>query len=356
MAKAKKLPSGNWRVQVFAGKTPDGKRIYKSFTAETERKANLEALAWQEHRKAIQVDTGNMTLGEGIDEYICSSDGVLSPTTILGYKKIRKNSFQSLMDMKMNKITTNDLKKAVNNEAKRRQERVKKESRPLSPKTIKNAYGLISSVLRIHRPDLDTNVPLPATKNIIKEVLPPEVIFDVVKGTDIELPTLLAMWLSFSMSEIRGLTKSKSINGDYITIREVVVDADGEAVRKEQAKAFTRTRRLKMPAHIKALVDAVDGDIVVPMTGQAIYKRFARLLEKNELPHMAFHDLRHVNASVMAQLGIPDKYAMERGGWKTDKVMKRVYQHTFSEQRKAVDDMIDSYFESKMQHDMQHKK
>ena len=49
-----------------------------------------------------------------------------------------------------------------------------------------------------------------------------------------------------------------------------------------------------------------------------------KTVRKNNLPHMSFHDLRHVNASVMALLKIPDKYAMERGGWKTDSVMKIV--------------------------------
>ena len=63
-----------------------------------------------------------------------------------------------------------------------------------------------------------------------------------------------------------------------------------------------------------------------------------------------------VNASVMALLNIPDKYAMERGGWKSDKVMKKVYMQTFSEQRNEVDQIIDKYFESKMQHEMQHEK
>lgn len=38
---------------------------------------------------------------------------------------------------------------------------------------------------------------------------------------------------------------------------------------------------------------------------------------------MTFHDLRHLNASVMAALRIPDKYAQERGGWKSDKIMKK---------------------------------
>ena len=51
-----------------------------------------------------------------------------------------------------------------------------------------------------------------------------------------------------------------------------------------------------------------------------------------------------MNASVMLALGIPDKYAMERGGWSTNSTLKNVYQHTFSEERKRVDEKIDNYF------------
>lgn len=61
---------------------------------------------------------------------------------------------------------------------------------------------------------------------------------------------------------------------------------------------------------------------------------------------ITFHDLRHLNASVMALLRIPDKYAQERGGWKSDQVMKRVYMQTFSEGREKADATINSYFES----------
>lgn len=60
---------------------------------------------------------------------------------------------------------------------------------------------------------------------------------------------------------------------------------------------------------------------------------------------MNFHKLRHVNASVMAYLKVPEKYALERGGWKSDKVMKRVYTHTFSDKRLETDNVIDQYFE-----------
>ena len=58
---------------------------------------------------------------------------------------------------------------------------------------------------------------------------------------------------------------------------------------------------------------------------------------------MTFHDLRHVNASIMTILNIPDKYAQERGGWKTDNIMKSTYMQTFSKQREEVDQLVDNY-------------
>ncbi len=47
----------------------------------------------------------------------------------------------------------------------------------------------------------------------------------------------------------------------------------------------------------------------------------------------------------MLMLGVPDKYAMERGGWSTTDTLKAVYQHTFSDERKHVDELIDGFFD-----------
>ena len=87
----------------------------------------------------------------------------------------------------------------------------------------------------------DNIVGLPSAADVLR----------IIKGTDIELPVLLAAWLSFSMSEVRGLTKSKSISGDYITIREVVVDVGREAKRKDMGKNPARNRRHRIPPYIK---------------------------------------------------------------------------------------------------------
>lgn len=40
---------------------------------------------------------------------------------------------------------------------------------------------------------------------------------------------------------------------------------------------------------------------------------------------------------------------MERGGWATNATLKSVYQHTFSEERRKVDDTINRFFEQALE-------
>lgn len=341
MAKAKKMKSGNYRCFVYSHSDPDGKRHYRSFTASTKKEAEYMAAEFIMKRDRMK-DSRNWTLGQAVDKYIDLKRPVLSPSSIYRYEKIRKSSFQSIMDIPLPKITSNMLQSAVNEEMMRKPYN---RSGTVAPKTVQNEYGLISSTLRRYCPDQSFAVDLPKKARRIRTLPLPEDVYKAISGTDIELPVLLALWLSFTMSEIRGLTKSKSINGDYITIREVLVHVGGEDIRKDLAKEVTRNRRHRMPKHIKELIDQVDGDIIVPDTEKALSYRFRKCMERNGMPGITFHDLRHINASMMAMLRIPDKYAQERGGWKTDHIMKSVYTETFSEERQRVDDLIDGYFD-----------
>ena len=292
----------------------------------------------------MKAPNGFTTLKEAIDKYIESSDAVLSPSTIRGYRIAQKNSFQGIMNMKLKSLSTEILQEAVNEEAKRLIG--KNSKKKISPKTVKNRYGLITAVINQYYPRLNCTVRLPQLENNIPQMPDPGEIMQAFKGDWLELAVLLAMWLSFTMSEIRGLTKSKSLDDDYLVIREVKIKLGNQDVTKPQGKVETRNRMHHIPAYIKQLIDQVEGDIIVPYSADSIYRHFTRVLKREGIPHISFHGLRHLNASVMAMLQIPEKYAMERGGWKTDKVMKKVYTHTFSKERQKVDGIIDSYFNS----------
>ena len=339
MAKAKKLPSGNWNVRVYSYTDYNGKRHYESFTASTKKEAEYLAAEFKMDKERLS-DVARWTVGEACDKYIEMKRAVLSPATIQGYEKIRKKNFHDLMSVPLRKVTEKTLVDAVQAEMRRDNRR----GGQLSAKSVQNAYGLISAVLGWYLPGKTFRVDLPKVPRKIRTLPEPQDIYNAVRGDRIELAVLLAMWLSFTMSELRGLTKSKSIDGDYLTIREVVVVVHGQDVRKQLAKTDTRIRRHRMPQYIKEMIDAVEGDVIVPYTPSILLKGLKRCLRAADVPEITFHDLRHVSASVMAVLRIPDKYAQERGGWSSDRVMKSVYTETFDDERKKTDAKINDYF------------
>ena len=374
MAKAKKLPSGSWRCQAYSHNEPmydpDGnpvldpktgkqkiRRVYESFFSDDpsprgKREAELAAAKFQidKERRVLQGDH-QMLLGDAIDAYIDSREAIgRSPTTIQDYRCIRKNAFPDLMGMKLSSLTPKILESAIIAESRRPSNGRGKRMSPISPKRLRNEWGLVSSTLKKYYPSLSFDPELPAIPDRVPDLIPAETVLRIVKGTEIELAVLLAAWISFSLSEVLGLTKSKSLSpdGNYIRVAEVLVRVDGKPVRKKIGKNKYRNRNHRIPPYIKQLINEVHGDVLVPLSGSAVYQRWIRLLEKNNLPHMTFHDLRHLNASVMALLRIPDKYAQERGGWKSDYIMKKVYTQTFPEERVKVDNTIDHYFEGLM--------
>ena len=108
MAKAKKLPSGSWRCQVYShteeipqsdGSTKK-KRIYKSFTcddpsAKGKRKCEQMATQWaveKENRSPAE----DMTLNDAVTSYIQSKKNVLSGSTVEGYKQIQRSYMESI--------------------------------------------------------------------------------------------------------------------------------------------------------------------------------------------------------------------------------------------------------------------
>ena len=325
--KINQLPSGNYNARVKI----DGKS--HSFTAPTEakveRKVKSFMLAYQRKK-----ETG-INLGEAIDQYINSKRSVLSPTTVALYENIREHNCQSIMSIPLSLLRNIDVQNAINEECKTHK-----------PKTVANMRGLLSAALKQNGIALQISVPQNPKKLI--ELPTAQQVRNAIRGKDIELPALLAMWLSCSMSEIRGIQVS-SIRDGHVLIQESMVDVDGQPVSKQATKAYERTRKLKLPQQIMQLIEQTDAwqagsGYIVTMNRRTIYGHFTKAITDAGLPHMTFHQLRHLNASVMLMLGVSERYAMERGGWATRSVLQNVYQHTFSSEREKVDDLIDNYF------------
>ncbi len=341
MAKIEKLPSGEWYTRQYIGKDINGKRIYKRLTARTKKELEyMAAEARIELRRDVErqkMPLPNLTVYEAMEGYIELKCNVLSPATISGYEIVMRNRFKDIRNLKLSELSNSIIQASINKEAGK-----------LSPKTLANSSGFLSAVLSQYYPDFHYKVTLPAKNKKIKELPEPAAIFSAVKGSNVELPVLLAAWLSYRMSEIRGLRRQDITNDGYIILNQTKLYISNMEYIRDTAKTERSMRKLKIPAYIMELINQLppEQEYLVPEKPQTITKRFARLLEKNSLPHMTFHELRHLNASVMVMLGVQEKYAMERGGWSTPHVLQSVYQHTFSKERQAVDEKIDNYFNS----------
>lgn len=333
MAKARKLKSGRWNVQVYDYTDESGKKHVQSFTADTKAEAEFLAADFAAHKETIK-KAPDPTVGDILDKYIALCE-TASPTTVDTYKKIRRFAFQPLMSVKISDLDAAKMQQAVNEEARRC---VAGSSRTISPRTVKNEYGLLSAALR-EIAGKEFRVRLPKVQKNVEMLPDPAVVLAAIKGTEIELPCLLAMWLGLRLSEIKGLTKD-SIRDGYLYIDKIMVYADGREILKDTAKTASSKRRLAVPEYILRLAaaSATESDFIVPMSRNAIHHRFVRLMAARGVD-MSFHDLRHLYASIsLTVLGIPPKSVQISGGWATSAVMDRVYSQTFDAVQKEADE------------------
>lgn len=344
MAKAKKLPSGNWRVQ--ASITVDGKKVRKSFTAADKKQAEISALEWQNKMFKYNNEPTELTLGEAINKYIDSRRNVLSPVSIATYEKIKKNYFAELQGKRLSNISQNMLQAEIN-----------RLSGKLSPKSVRSIWGLISATIK-HSTGETVNVVLPKKQKIIYAT--PDLqtslsILEACKGTDIELPVTLALRLGLRVSEICGL-KWSAVYSDYIVVNNVIVSYGAEEYEKSP-KSAAGNRKIPLPPDIKDLINRQPkiNDYVVQKNSKAIGATFRRILQKNGIPHCRFHDLRHATASAMALLNIPDRYAMKIGGWDSPDILHSIYQQTFTQEELAFSKMLSDFF-TKNAHENSHEK
>ena len=325
--KPRKLPSGRWYVQLMV----NGERVNRTFN--TEQEALLYATEIVTGAKGLDVSSSDFSVGKAAEKYINANKGVLSPSTIAGYQRITRNALQPISRIPLRTLKQTEVDRWVKSLAREGK----------SPKTIRNAHGFLSAVLKEFRPQFTLTTKLPKFQR--EEITIPSMeelrlILRQAKGTRYELPIALAIWLGLRASEIRGLTWD-SVKGNTLTITQAMVEGDEGPVVKG-TKTFAGRRTLPLNDYLLGLIEAQpkDGEYIVNITGGAIYKGFSRICENAGVPHFRFHDLRHVNASVMIGENVPSKYITARMGHATTDMVNRVYGHTMEHKMRVFDKVV----------------
>lgn len=321
--KPRHLPSGNWNIILRLG----GETI--SVTEQTRQlavdKARMIKAEYLSGKREQHQPEASRTLHQGIEAYMADRSNGLSPSTLAKYLNIDKNHWQTIRDLKMDKITRQQWQRAVNEMLEH-----------YAPKTVQVSLGMVKTVLSYHGVTMQKIQIGRKSETRAKELdsvrfLEPDQILrfvDAVEPTPYAVPLLLAL-SSLRIAEIDALSW-EDVHDGVISIRSVrVKDKSGNWVVKPGAKNETSVR--DVPILIPALQRTIDRDRaagkLMTCSQEGLRKAGRRICQQADLPWPGVHGLRHSFASLTAHLQIPLQISQKIGGWANDKVMLEIYTH-----------------------------
>lgn len=330
MATPIQLKNGLWRIRVGTGTD----RTY--FTAKTKREALAKAA---EYMAGIRQKASRKTVGDALDEYLTVKQAVISPSTYRGYLTLRRNAYITLENTDVDLLDTRALQRWVSAYA-----------RQYSPKGVRNATSLLLSAVALYRPDAAFHLTLPQAKR--PDLHTPDSsdisrLLDHVRaqgepGKELLSAILLGAFGPLRRGEICALLGS-DLDHEACTVsvtKSMVETSEGGWIVK-QPKTSSSYRKITMPAAIMAEIPQVaKQERLIKAQPNQITDRFKRAVKATKITPIRFHDLRHYGASILHAWGLPDQYIMQRGGWQSDYVMKRVYRDTIDEETARMDAII----------------
>jgi integrase len=346
LPKAKKLPSGSWFIRLRLS----GEEI--CITETTEKKAIDQArLVKAEYKAGVRQarDKDTRTVRKICEAYIESRRKKLrSPATIRGYDKIMRTRFQSVMDKPVTevkdweKVVMDELKTKVQSRKKLKPGEPEPECKNVSRKTVKNAWGFVSSALKAAKIAVP-EIAIDDADRAERPWLDYEQINDflkAVKGQPCELGALLALH-ALRRSELYALRWADiDLRREVIHVRGAVVhDDSGKLVRKNESK--TKDSRRDVPILIPRLTELLksmeqDNRPVVEGSVNTLYNRIRSICEKNGLPNVGVHGLRHSFASLAYHVGMGELETMQLGGWSDPDTMRKIYRHLSAQDKNAA--------------------
>lgn len=291
----------------------------------------------------------------------------LKISTVEGYKGIIKNHIApGLGAIKLDKLSPGDMQGYMAD---------RKRNGGLSSRTILQHYRIIHQSLK-HAVRWELLATNPADKidppsfrsEKFKPVLPPlkEVvrILETLKGTYFYVPAMIALYCGMRRGEILALKWSKAnIDEEGFTINETLFPSEQGLVFQSpknegsirvaafphlltaalsEQKDIQDVNRLKFGEYYQ------ENDLIccqedgMPINPDSFSKRFGEFLKKHELPHIRFHDLRHLNVTGLIAAGTDIGTVQKQVGHSSLGTTLDYNHPLFQQQKKAVESLFNS--------------
>ena len=316
--KIEKLPSGSYRIRkMYKGKTYTVVTDYKPTQKEAIQLMSAEL-------DKVKCSNQRMTFQLASERYIQEKSNILSPSTIKGYESVIRSLSDDFKNNNVSDITSMDVQSEINTYAKTH-----------SPKSTRNAHGLISAILGMFCPNTILNTTLPhkeAQKGYIPSDNDVKRILEKSKGSQFEIALILAMF-GLRRSELCALTLD-DLDGNMLTIDKALVQSVENEWIVKSTKTEAGTRTIYIPDDVANLIR--ERGVIYNGHPNSILIYLQRIQRELGIPKFSLHKLRHYFASSSHALGIPDQYIMDAGGWKSKYVLGSIYQHAMDDKKKEM--------------------
>jgi len=351
----------SWRLKVFLGRSPDGKKRYLERTVRGTRSEADQELA----RMVVEAGEGRwtpsapMTMAELLDRWLKLKETTVEPSTVGNYRWIaRQYVVPAFGDRTVASIRTMELDDFY--AGLRLSGGV--ESRPLSGRTVRICHTVMRQSLEQARkwgvisrnPARDATPPSAGHA----EVDPPSLaqVRDLLAAAFDEDPDFgVYLWLLATTGCRRGegcALRWKDVSWDTGELlirrniahvgrdivekgtkthqsRRVAIDASTlDLLRQHQLRCRELALRVGVRLDDDAFLFSEEPDFATPWRPDVCTNRFGRLRATLDLESVRLHDLRHFSATELGQSGTPIATISARLGHRDKATTLNIYSHT----------------------------
>lgn len=345
----KKRKDGRWQGRIELPPDPvTGKRRQKYVYADKRQECQrlVNEIIYKLETSDF-TDPGKLTVDAYLDEWFLTYCDKLANSTKQGYKNYIYNHISPhFKGFKIKSLKPIHIEEFYNLERKKYKE-----------KTILQMHRILSKALRdavknnIIPKNPCEHITAPSPEEFIPSIPSIDIyyaILEAAKGTEHEIPVLLAGLCGLRREEVFGLTWNDiDFDNATLTIRQVVTTAE-KSLDVKAPKTKKSARTISIPLNVLEVLEkqksvgyifSKDGKISNP---GSYSQRFGNFLKSNNLPHIRYHDLRHFHATLLMEAGVPMKHAQNRMGHTTIS-MTAYYQHVLPKADLVVIEKIDSF-------------
>lgn len=362
---------GRWEGSAVVGHKADGKPIFKSVFAKTQKELlpRLRQLI-ETYRGAELTEDSRMTLREWLDRWL---DEYAAPTvrksTIAGYRGYAKKICSYLGGKQVKALTTADVQRMYN-KLKNCGREVENETmgRQLSDASVRSIHMLLHEAMDAAvREHLTAKNPTNGTTIPRKSSAPKKILDNAQLDTFMEAIKSEPQWHDFFYTEVTtGLRRGEicglkwedfdSENG-RLNVRRSVSVARGGGLQEGETKTNSGLRSILLPQStlriLKERRKTARTEWVFPnlhkpenpTSPSAAYQKLKAILKRANLPDIRFHDLRHTFATHALQSGVDPKTLAGILGHTNASFTLDTYTHVTSDMQRNAAAIVENFME-----------